>query len=284
MKLVSFKTSVESSFGLIENEIIFDLKKFYNQKYLNLKDFICSEDFLNLEKLKENFQSDYESTDVIFEPVITNPDHIICVGLNYKTHVDEVNEVGSLFPLVFLRTPQSQVGHNGNIVCPTESNHIDYEGEIAVIISKDGRRIAEKDAKNFIAGFAIYNDASIRDWQLHNSQWIPGKNFPNTGAFGPWMTTYDAINHNEPFELITKVNGEVKQKTTSNLLIHSIDKLISYISTFLNLRAGDVIVTGTPGGVGFAKKPPEYLKDGDEIEVSVSQLGVLINKIKYESK
>jgi len=98
------------------------------------------------------------------------------------------------------------------------------------------------------------------------------------------MTTYDAINHNEPFELITKVNGEVKQKTTSNLLIHSVDKLISYISTFLNLRAGDVIVTGTPGGVGFAKKPPEYLKDGDEIEVSVSQLGVLINKIKYESK
>ena len=178
---------------------------------------------------------------------------------------------------------RAQVGHGGRIVRPPESIKLDYEGEIAVIIGKPGRRIAEADSWDHIAGYACYNDASVRDWQLHTSQWGPGKNFWCTGGFGPWMVTADEIPADTEMTLVTRLNGTEVQRATTRQLIHSIPRLIAYASTVAPLRAGDVIVTGTPGGVGAKRNPPLWMKAGDVVEVEVDRIGVLRNTVADEA-
>ena len=162
------------------------------------------------------------------------------------------------------------------------SSHFDYEGELAVIIGKPGRYIAKADALKHIAGYACYNDGSIRDWQMHTHQFIPGKNFPQSGSYGPWMVTADEIADPSKLTLITRLNGQELQRTGTDLMIFPIPELIEYISGFTTLNPGDVIATGTPGGVGFKRKPPLYMKAGDVVEVDISSVGVLRNPIVDE--
>ena len=181
-----------------------------------------------------------------------------------------------------MRLNDSQVAHGQDIVRPPESSRLDYEGEIAIVIGKGGRRISEADSWDHIAGYACYNDGSIRDWQVATSQWGPGKNFWRTGGFGPWMVTSDEIAPNQNMTLTTRLNGQVMQQATTDMMIHSIPRQIAYISTFIPLEAGDVIVTGTPGGVGNKRTPPVFMQPGDVVEIEVDAVGILRNGIRDE--
>jgi 2-keto-4-pentenoate hydratase/2-oxohepta-3-ene-1,7-dioic acid hydratase in catechol pathway len=174
------------------------------------------------------------------------------------------------------------VGHGKPIVVPRESAKLDYEGEIAIVIGRGGRRIGEADAWQHIAGYAPYNDGSVRDWQAHTTQWTAGKNFSGTGGFGPWMVTRDEIADGARLDLVTRLNGEELQRGHTDQLIFPIPRLIAYVSTFTPLEPGDVIVTGTPAGVGFKRQPPVFMKPGDRVEVEVSRVGTLVNPVVAE--
>jgi 2-keto-4-pentenoate hydratase/2-oxohepta-3-ene-1,7-dioic acid hydratase in catechol pathway len=173
----------------------------------------------------------------------------------------------------------SQVGHKQPIIRPKESTHMDYEAEIAVIIGKPGRRISQKNAWDHIAGYSCYNDGSVRDWQRHTIQWTAGKNFHRTGAFGPWMVTADEIPPNTKMTLSCRLNGQEMQKATTEQMIFKIPKIIEYVSTWTELLPGDVLVTGTPGGVGARRTPPVWMKPGDKVEIEIDKVGILENGI-----
>ena len=215
--------------------------------------------------------------EITFLPVITEPGKIFCVGHNYEAHRIETQRDPTQHPLLFMRVAESQTAHGQPILLPPESSQLDYEGEIAVVIGKAGRRIAEADAWSHVAGYSAYNDGSVRDWQKHTIQFTAGKNFSATGAFGPWLVTRGEIADGQELSLQTRLNGELMQSTTTASMIFPIPVLIAYISTFTSLQPGDVIVTGTPGGVGVKRTPPVWMKVGDGVEVEGSGVGVLRN-------
>lgn len=215
-------------------------------------------------------------------PVIPNPGKIVCIGLNYHEHVRETQRTVTDVPTLFLRVAESQLGHNEPIPLPAESTRLDYEGEIAIVIGKSGRRVREEDAWDHIAGYSCYNDGTIRDWQSSTSQWTAGKNFWQTGAFGPWMVPRQDISDGQCMTLVTRLNGQEMQRATTDMLIHSIPRQIAFVSTFTPLAPGDVIVTGTPGGVGARRTPPVWMKPGDVVEVEVDAIGILRNGICLE--
>ncbi|QBC31226.1 MULTISPECIES: fumarylacetoacetate hydrolase family protein [Pandoraea] len=283
MKLASFSTSQGPSFGVVRDDVIFDLGKRLDGRFADLKALIAADAFREAAQAIEGAQADYALADVTLLPVIPNPEQIFCVGLNYAEHVKETHREVTEQPVIFMRLPASQVGHAQPMLRPPESQQFDYEGEIAVIIGRGGRRIAEADAWEHIAGYACYNDGSVRDWQRHTTQWGPGKNFYRTGAFGPWMVTRDEIAPNALMTLVTRLNGQEVQRATTEMLIHGIARQIAYLSTFTPLFAGDVIVTGTPGGVGAKRNPPLFMKPGDVVEVEVDRIGVLRNSIADEA-
>jgi 2-keto-4-pentenoate hydratase/2-oxohepta-3-ene-1,7-dioic acid hydratase (catechol pathway) len=229
--------------------------------------------------------ADFRLTDIDrWRPVVSDPRCIACVGLNYEEHRVEAGRPQTVHPTVFLRLPSSQVGHLQPIVVPAEApGGLDYEGEIAVIIGRQGRRIRPEQAWEHVLGLACYNDSSAREWQSHSTQWSPGKNFPGTGAFGPWLVTTDEIAETQRLALSTRLNGQLLQQADTSMMIFPIPELVAYISTFTELYPGDVIVTGTPGGVGFKRNPPLLMKPGDVVEVEVEQVGVLRNPIAAES-
>ena len=218
-----------------------------------------------------------------FQPVVADPGKILCVGVNYVAHRSETGRSESKYPVIFTRFAESQVGHLQAILRPPESVALDYEGELAVIIGAAGRRIGRADAGRHIAGYACYNDATVRDWQRHTHQFTPGKNFPTTGAFGPWMVTADEIADVGRLTLRTRLNGETVQEASVADLIFDVPELIAYISTFTQLQPGDVIVTGTPGGVGDRRTPPLYMRAGDRVEVEIDGIGILANPVVDEA-
>jgi 2-keto-4-pentenoate hydratase/2-oxohepta-3-ene-1,7-dioic acid hydratase in catechol pathway len=227
----------------------------------------------------EGNDADVALADVSYLPTVTNPDKILCVGLNYKAHQEETGRGGEGVPTIFVRFAGAQIGHEQPMIRPRESNTLDYEGEIAMIIGRAGRRISRSDALSHVIGFGIYNDGSVREWQRQTSQFTPGKNFTGTGGFGPWMMTVDEIGDLDDLEITTRLNGEVMQNARASLLVHGFAELIEYCSTFIELIPGDVIVTGTPGGVGAARKPPVFMDEGDVVEVEVKPIGTLRNRI-----
>lgn len=220
--------------------------------------------------------------DVTLLPVITDPAKILCIGLNYATHVAETGREQKDYPGVFTRWSDTLVADGAPLVRPRVSERFDYEGELAVIIGTGGRAIARDDAMTHIAGYAIFNDASVRDWQRHNIQFTPGKNFPRTGAFGPALVTPDEVRDLAGQRVQTRLNGQLVQDQPISDLIWDVPFLIEYLSTFTALAPGDVIVTGTPGGVGDRRKPPLYMKGGDTVEVSIGVIGTLRNPILDE--
>lgn len=218
-----------------------------------------------------------------FGPVIPDPDKIVCVGLNYRDHVAETGRSVTEKPALFARFASSQVGQGEAMIRPRVSTEFDYEGELAVIIGAGGRHIAAADALAHVAGYACYNEGSIRDWQRHTGQYLAGKTFAGTGAFGPWMVTADELPDPAALTLETRVNGQVVQHSSTGLMITPVPELIAYISTILPLLPGDVIVSGTPGGVGAKRLPPLWLKPGDIVEVEISGIGILRNPVEAEA-
>ncbi|MGI6247558.1 MAG: fumarylacetoacetate hydrolase family protein [Pseudochelatococcus sp.] len=279
MKLSSFTHDGRASYGLVTEAGIVDLGARFPET--TLRDFLAAGD-LDRARALADAPADFALDAVKFAPVIPNPDKIICVGLNYHAHVQETGRTVTEKPVLFARFSGSQIGHGAPLVKPLESDEFDYEGELAVIIGREGRRIPEAEALSYVAGYACYNDGSIRDWQRHTAQFLPGKSFAGTGAFGPWMVTADEIPDPATLRLVTRLNGKVVQDTTTDLLITPIPALIAYISTILPLLPGDVIVSGTPGGVGARRNPPLWLKEGDVSEVEISGIGVLSNPVTAE--
>lgn len=224
---------------------------------------------------------DFPYAAIRFAPVIPNPDKIICVGLNYHDHVQETGNTATPHPALFVRFPASQVGHGQAMIRPRVSEKYDYEGELAVIIGRGGRHISEADALSHVAGYACYNEGSIRDWQRHTGQYLAGKSFDRSGAFGPWMET--SITDPASLTLETRLNGQVVQHSPTSLMITPVPAQIAYISTVLPLLPGDVIVSGTPGGVGARRTPPLWMKPGDTVEVEISGIGILRNPVEQEA-
>lgn len=283
MKLISFETNGVAHFGLLEHDKVYDPSKMLG--YSDIKRFISGFNTSDCHDLLEG--SDVYSYSALLRnnqllPAIPNPNNILCIGLNYEEHRVEARREKTKYPTVFIRTAQSQVAHGEALLIPRESIQMDFEGEIAVIIGKAGRRICKEDAHKHVFGFSCYNDASVRDWQSHTTQWTAGKNFPGTGAFGPFILSRDELDLNVPVSIETRVNHKVVQSSDTSFLIFSFDELIAYLSTFIELQPGDVIVSGTPGGVGFKRTPPLYLQDGDLVEVEVGRVGVLSNKVINE--
>ena len=227
-------------------------------------------------------QADVSLPDIDYLPTITDPAKIMCVGLNYKAHQEETGRGGEGYPTIFVRFADAQMGHNAPMIRPLESTSLDFEGEIALIIGRAGRRIKPADAMSHVAGFSIYNDGSVRDYQRQTSQFTPGKNFASTGGFGPWMMTVDEIGDLDAMEITTRLNGEVMQNWNPEDMIFDVPALIEFLSGSTRLAAGTVILTGTPHGVGFARTPPVLLKDGDEVTIEIDGIGQLTNPVKDE--
>ena len=225
---------------------------------------------------------DYPFDKIAFLPLIPNPGKIICVGLNYRTHILETGRPLPEKPALFVRFPNSQTAHGQPIVRPDISERLDFEGELAFIISKTARKVAEKDAMDYVAGFSCYNDGSVRDWQHHTHQFTPGKNFLSTGSFGPWMVPAKEFNRMGDGALVTRLNGQEMQRTMLNDMVFTVPFMVAYCSTFTQLEPGDVIITGTPGGVGAFRKPPVWMKPGDTVEVEIDGIGILRNPIAQE--
>jgi 2-keto-4-pentenoate hydratase/2-oxohepta-3-ene-1,7-dioic acid hydratase in catechol pathway len=225
----------------------------------------------------------YDEDSTTFLPVIPNPDKIICVGTNYAAHQAE-SGIAPKIPPIFTRFADTQIGHLQPALMPAESEQFDWEGELAVVIGAEADHVTAGDAWSKVAGVAIYNDLSARDWQRKSGQWTPGKNFPGTGAFGPYFVPVSEFTDIEARKLVTRVNGEVRQKAVLGDMIYDVPKLIEFISTWTVLRPGDVIVTGTPGGVGLFMDPPTFLRDGDVVEVEIDGLGVLRNTVEVATR
>ncbi len=279
MKLAAYMHQNAACYGVVEGDSIVDLSRRIGAHYPDIRTLLRHEGLGEARKAAAGQKPDLKLSEVTLLPPIPNPGKIFCIGLNYEDHRQETKREKTEAPAVFVRFPESQVGHGQPILRPRESTKLDFEGEIAVIIGKAGRRISEADSWDYVAGYSCYNDGSVRDWQWATTQWTAGKNFAATGGFGPWIVTADEIPPATELTLITRLNGVEMQHTTTALLVHSIPSLIAHLSTWVPLEAGDVIVSGTPGGVGARREPPVWMKPGDVVEIEVSRVGILRNTI-----
>jgi 2-keto-4-pentenoate hydratase/2-oxohepta-3-ene-1,7-dioic acid hydratase in catechol pathway len=282
MKLTSYRVRDRASYGIVTDEGVIDAGRHLGERYPTLRAALAGNALPELKKLAGSGEINHKFGDISFLPVIPDPEKILCVGINYAAHVKETGREMPTKVMIFTRFANTQVGHNQSMLKPKVSDRYDFEGELAVIIGKRGRYISEQDALGHVAGYSCYNDGSIRDWQRHTTQFTPGKNFPGTGAFGPWLVTTDEIPDPSKLTLTTRLNGKVMQQSGTDDLIFSVQHCISYCSSFTYLEPGDASITGTPGGVGNYREPPIFMKSGDKIEVDITAIGTLVNSIADE--
>jgi 2-keto-4-pentenoate hydratase/2-oxohepta-3-ene-1,7-dioic acid hydratase in catechol pathway len=285
MRLLSFRTEERASWGVVKDGGIVDVGKLLGAKIDTLGDALRAGALPRVRELADAREPSLALDDIHYLPTVPDPEKIICIGINYGNRNEEYKdaEPPPKHPSVFMRTPGSLVGHGETIVRPPESEQLDYEGEIVLVIGKSGRRIAERDAWSHVAGLSLMNEGTVRDWLRHSKFNVtPGKNFERSGSFGPWLVTADEFRDGEELHLTTRVNGEVRQDDTTANLIFPFARLIAYLSSFMRLLPGDVIATGTPTGAGARFDPPKYLKRGDVVEVAVAKIGSLSNTIVDE--
>jgi 2-keto-4-pentenoate hydratase/2-oxohepta-3-ene-1,7-dioic acid hydratase in catechol pathway len=280
MSFVSFESNGHSTYGVWESEQTWlQVPASFQAQYPDLKSAIAADKLGELNTVTRQQGRKVQASEARLLPVIPNPGKILCVGLNYKSHVAETKRADSEYPSIFTRFVDSLSAHNAPLPRPATTTRFDFEGELAIIIGKGGRNIKQADAFEHIAGYACFNDGTARDWQRHTHQWIPGKNFPLTGPLGPFMATTQEIPDVNRLTLETRLNGEVMQHASLADLIFTLPVIIEYVSGFTPLSAGDVIATGTPGGVGDRREPPVYMKTGDVIEIEITGLGTLRNRV-----
>ena len=284
MKFISFTYENKNSFGVVKEDTVIDLTQ-YIDGVTDLREAIRKDKLNELSEMASLTETGISLEKVRYLPTITNPEKIICIGVNYLDRNAEYKDDSEQpkYPSVFMRTRESLVGHKEDILDPPESSQLDYEGEIVLIVGKDGRRIPMEQAKKHIAGMTIMNEGSIRDYLRHAKFNVTqGKNFAKSGSIGPWMVTADELDPFSSLEIKTKVNGELRQNDNTDNLMFSFEYLVSYLSTFYHLKAGDIIATGTPNGAGARFDPPKYLTAGDIVEVEVSGIGSLKNGVITE--
>lgn len=283
MKIASFRRAGRASYGIVTGDGIVDAAPFASECGATLKEALARHALqaLSVHAARASHRIAWDDVEPL--PVIPDPSKILCVGINYLSHVKETGREIPDRPMLFTRFAQSQTAHLGPIVRPRASERLDFEGELAVVIGRHARHVRAADAFDVIAGYACYNDGSVRDWQRHTSQFTPGKNFPQTGGFGPWLVTADEVGDPSTLSLTTRLNGEIMQQATTDDLIFPVPQLIEYCSTFCELVPGDVIITGTTGGVGAFRSPPLWMKAGDVVEIDISRIGTLRNTVVDEA-
>jgi 2-keto-4-pentenoate hydratase/2-oxohepta-3-ene-1,7-dioic acid hydratase in catechol pathway len=286
MKLLSYLHAGRESWGAVVDGGVVPLAE--RTGCASLADFIASEGFAKRDQILSGLRPELSLDGLHYLPVIPRAEKIVCAVRNYMDHHQEVIAAGmqrelSEEPPIFLRVWRSQVGHEQPVVRPRVSGTLDWEGELAVIIGQPGRDIPADRAWEHVAGYSIYNDVSVREWQFHAKQIASGKNFEGTGPFGPWMVTADEIAPERQLRLTTRLNGETVQDSHTGHMIFSIPRLIAYASTIFTLVPGDVIATGTPAGVGWSRKPQRFMKPGDVVEVEIEGIGTLRNPVVMQA-
>ena len=239
--------------------------------------------FEEIGRLLTRSGEELDPTAIGFLPPLTRPGKIICLGMNYRAHTEEFKRQAPAYPELFVRFPTTLVGHLRPILKPAASDQLDYEGEMAAVIGRAGRHISRDRAHDHIIAYSIFNDASVRDFQMRGLQWTPGKNFDSTGAFGPWLVGAEALPPGgRGLHLTTRLNGLTMQQASTDDMIFDLAEQISVISQIMTLLPGDVIVTGTPGGVGYGREPKVFMRPGDECEVEIEGIGLLCNPVEAE--
>lgn len=286
MRLVSYGAGGRISYGVARSGGVVDVGARLGSATPTLRALLEQDRLAEAREMGHKVPPDYELDMIDYLPTITNPGKIVCIGSSYARHdAGADGRDAPAYPSVFLRTPESVVGHEQLIMRPPESAELDYEGEIALVIGRPGRRIAREAALAHVAGLTLMNEGSVRDWQRHAPANVtPGKNFERSGSLGPWLVTRDEFSSFARLDLSTHVNGALRQSDTTSNLLFTFDYLISYVSTFMSLNAGDVIATGTPAGTGWQLEPPAFLADGDIVEISVPEIGTLRNRVVDEQR
>lgn len=280
MRFVSFETQGQATYGLWNDDTSWlRVPEGFSSQYPDLKSVIAADQLDALEAATRQANQVVQASHGRLLAVIPNPGKVFCIGLNYKSHVAEMKRADSEHPAIFTRFADSLSAHGAPLPKPKTTKRFDFEGELAVIIGKVGRNISQTDAFEHIAGYACFNDGTARDWQRHTHQWTPGKNFPATGPLGPFMASRKAIPDVNQLTLESRLNGQVMQHAPLTDLIFTLPVIIEYLSGFTTLSPGDVIATGTPGGVGDKREPPVYMNAGDVIEVEITGLGTLRNVV-----
>lgn len=289
MKLITFRLRTDepntpARFGAIDNDTIIDLYAADERRIApTLHDYLKSgESIARLQMLVEQAHSDYcySIDQIVFLPPIPRPDKIICVGQNYTKHIMEMGREIPKFPVIFAKYPNVLIGHEDMIPMPTVSDQLDWEGELAFVIGKRAKNVSEADAYQHIAGYAPFNDVTVRDIQRRTSQFVQGKSFDGSGPMGPALTTADEVPDPLSLDLSVRLNGELMQETSTADMYFKIPFLVQFLSETMTLEPGDIIATGTPDGVGFARDPQVFMKPGDRIEVTIAGLGTLVNTVR----
>ncbi len=282
MRMVTYRHGFVESFGVVVDGGVVDAARVLGGRFPNLKAVLAAGALPELARAVQRARAEVSLEAVRLLPPIPEPDKILCVGINYLAHREETGRSESPYPTLFTRFSNTQVGHGQALVRPRVSEEFDFEAELAVVIGRRGRHVRREDGLSLVAGYSCYQDATLRDWQRHTSQFTAGKNFVATGGFGPWLVTADELPDPSKLTVIGRLNGREMQRSGTDLLIFDVPELIAYITTFTELVPGDVISTGTPGGVGSKRKPPVWMKAGDVFEVEVTGVGVLRNPVEAE--
>jgi len=283
MKIVSYCRDGQDSFGVVTNGGPEDGRAVdalgLDPALGSVLDVLRADALPRLAEYVIGREPDVALSQVTLLPPVMGSAKVLCVGVNYRAHRDETSIAPAEHPTIFTRFPDTHVAHGAPLVRPPVAKNFDFEGELLAIIGRDVFRETPEQVADAVAGWSCYNDGSLRDWQSHTNQWTPGKNFPGTGGFGPWMVTMDEVDPVTELELITRVNDQVVQRASTAEMIFDVPALISYISQFTALAPGDLVLTGTPGGVGAFRTPPLWLSAGDIVEVEISRVGVLRNNV-----
>jgi 2-keto-4-pentenoate hydratase/2-oxohepta-3-ene-1,7-dioic acid hydratase in catechol pathway len=280
MKLASYVAGDIEDFGVVVGDGIVGMSNRLGGRYPCLRDALLPEALDLVRKAAAGAKPDHKLSDIRFLPAIPNPGKIVCAGINYRAHAAETGRELPQQPSMFVRFTDTLVGHDGEMIRPKISIHFDFEGELTIVIGRPGRYIRKEHALDHVAGYTIMVDGSVRDYQKFSV--TSGKNFPGTGPLGPWVVTTDEIPDPHKLTLTTRLNGDVMQHSGTDILIHDVPAIIAFVSNFTPLSPGDIIATGTPDGVGHRRNPPVWMKAGDVLEVEISGIGILRNRIVDE--
>ena len=285
MKLASYRVAGRAHYGIVVAAGIVDLTRRIGDQFPSLRNLLEAGDLTRAAAFA-SAAPDFQPREVCFLPPIVAPEKIWCIGINYRDRNDEYREGSELprYPSLFARAPTSLVGHEQSIVRPRVSKQLDYEGEIVLVIGREGRHVPRERAFEHIGGLTLCNEGSVRDYMRHGKFNVTqGKNFDHSGSVGPWMVTCDELDPRGPIDITTRVNGETRQHDSTARLLFAFDELIAYLTTFATLKPGDLIATGTPTGAGGRFDPPRWLVPGDVVEVASAGIGVLRNQVVDEA-
>ena len=280
MKLASYVANGKECFGVVIGDGVVTLNERLGGRYASLRDALAGGALVEIRKAAAGAKADHRLADIKWRPAIPNPEKILCAGINYRSHAAETGRELPKQPSMFIRLADTLTGHEGEMIRPSVSQHFDFEGELALVIGRAGRHIPVERALDHVAGYTCLVDGSVRDYQKFSV--TSGKNFPGTGPLGPWIVTTDEIPDPTRLTLTTRLNGQVVQKSGTDLLIYSVPQIIAFCSDFTALAPGDVIATGTPDGVGHRRNPPLWMKPGDVLEVEISGIGTLRSRVVDE--